>query len=172
MICRRRTLLSPPRGEICFSLRTHPRQCAPQTASTERTRASLRARCERSKYPMTSASVALECVQLEADCLSSTRQRLPWETVSTELRIMRVFHSDASIWQSLFSLARLAPASFYRLRSNYRWRRQFSEMPSIKLPAAFFPFPVPDQIERQEKPTYELLVVIRFRSIALQRGEH
>ncbi len=116
---------------------------------------SLRAKMRALKVPDDVASVALECVQLEADCLRlQLDSGLPWETISTELRIMRVFHSDASIWQSLFSLGRLAPALILPAAVYYRWRRQFSEMAVYKsFRRRFFPFPVPDQIERQEKPT-------------------
>src|SRR6266436_10404231 len=100
-------------------------------------------------------TATLECVQLEADCLHlQLDSGLPWETISTELKIMRVFHSDASIWQSLFSLARLAPALVLPAAVYYRWRRQLSEMAAYKkFRQRFFPFPVADQIERQEKPT-------------------
>jgi len=101
------------------------------------------------------AGAILECVQLEADCLRlQLDSGLPWETISTELKIMRVFQSDASIWQSLFSLARLAPALVLPAAVYYRWRRRLSETTVYrKLRQRFFPFPVPSQIERQEKPT-------------------
>jgi hypothetical protein len=67
---------------------------------------------------------------------------------------MRVFHGDASIWQRLFSLARLAPALVLPAAVYYRWRQQLSAMAVYKkFRKRFFPFPVPDQIERQEKPT-------------------
>lgn len=101
------------------------------------------------------ANATLECVQLEADCSRlQLDSGLPWETISTELRIMRVFHGDASIWQRLFSLARLAPALVLPAAVYYRWRQQLSAMAVYKkFRKRFFPFPVPDQIERQEKPT-------------------
>jgi glycosyltransferase involved in cell wall biosynthesis len=101
------------------------------------------------------ARATLECVQLEADFLHlELDSGPPWETISTELRIMRVFHSDASIWQSLFSLARLAPAVVLPAAVYYRWRHQLSEMAAYKkFRRRFFPFPVPNQIERQEKTT-------------------
>jgi len=116
---------------------------------------SLREKMRELKVREEVVTATLECVQLEADCL---RLQLdsgpPWETISTELKIMRVFHSDASIWQSLFSLARLAPAFALPSALYYRWRRQLSEVGVYKsFRERFFPFPVPDQIERREKPT-------------------
>jgi glycosyltransferase involved in cell wall biosynthesis len=100
------------------------------------------------------ANAILECVQLEADCLHlQLDSGPPWETISTELRIMRVFHSDASIWQSLFSLARVAPALFLPAAVYYRWRHWLSEMAAYKkFRQRFFPFPVSSQVERHEKP--------------------
>lgn len=116
---------------------------------------SLREKMRELKVHGDVASAILECVQLEADCLHlQLDSGLPWETISTELRIMRVFHSDASIWQSLFSLARLTPALVLPAAVYYRWRHQLSEMAAYKkFRQRFLPFPVPDQVERQEKPT-------------------
>jgi glycosyltransferase involved in cell wall biosynthesis len=115
---------------------------------------SLREKMRELKVRDDVSRATLECVQLEADCLRLQLDGgFPWETVPTELGIMRVFHSDASIWQSLFSLARLAPALVLPAAVYYRWRRQFSQMAVYKsFRQRFFPFPVPDQIERQEKP--------------------
>jgi len=115
---------------------------------------SLREKMRELKVRDDVASAALACVQLEADCLHlQLDSGLPWETISTELRIMRVFHSDASIWQSLFSLARLAPALFLPAAVYYRWRHQLSEMAAYKrFRKRFFPLPVPSQVERHEKP--------------------
>jgi hypothetical protein len=116
---------------------------------------SLREKMRELKVRDDVASAILECVRLEADCLHlQLDSGLPWETISTELKIMRVFHSDASIWQILFSLARLAPALVLPAAVYYRWRYQLSEMAAYKnFRQRFFPFPGPDQIERQEKPT-------------------
>jgi glycosyltransferase involved in cell wall biosynthesis len=116
---------------------------------------SLREKMRELKVREDVASATLECVQLEADCLRlQLDSGFPWETISTELRIMRAFHSDASIWQSLFSVARLAPALVLPAAVYYRWRQHLSEIAAYKkLRQRFFPFPVPDQIERQEEPT-------------------
>ena len=116
---------------------------------------SLREKMRELKVRNDVTRATLECVQLEADCLRlQLDSGLPWETVSTELRIMRAFHSDASIWQSLFSLGRLVPALVLPAAVYYRWRHHMSEMAAYKkFRQRFFPFPVPDQIERREKPT-------------------
>ena len=101
------------------------------------------------------ARTILECVQLEADCLGlQLHGGFPWETVCAELKVMRVFHSDASIWQRLFSLARLAPALVLPSAVYYRWRRALSELAIYQeLRRRFFPFPMPSHVERSEKPT-------------------
>ena len=116
---------------------------------------SLREKMRELKVRDDVASAMLECVQLEADCLHlQLDSGLPWETISTEFRIMRVFHSDASIWQTLFSLARLAPALVLPAAVYYRWRHRLSKTPAYrKFRQRFFPFPVPSQVERQEKLT-------------------
>ena len=96
----------------------------------------------------------VECVQLEADALRlELDSGFPWETVSTEIKIMRVFHSDASVWQHLFSLARLTPALVLPAAAYYRARHWFSNFPFYRgIRQRFFPFPVPRHVERQEKP--------------------
>ena len=116
---------------------------------------SLREKMRELKVRDDVATAILECVQLEADFLHlQLDSGLPWETVSTELKIMCVFQSDASIWQRLFSLARLAPALVLPAAVYYRWRYKFSEAAGYqKFRQRFFPFPVPSQVERQERPT-------------------
>lgn len=101
------------------------------------------------------AKTILECVQLEADVLRlELDSGFPWETLSAEVKVMRVFHSDAPMWQHLFSLARLAPALFLPASAYYRARRWASDFALYKeLRRRFFPFPVPTHVERQEKPT-------------------
>ncbi len=99
------------------------------------------------------ASIIVECVQVEADLLRLVVESgFPWETVSTELRIMRVLHSDASIWQHLFSCARLVPAFVMPAGSYYRWRYRLSRLALYQvLRQRFLPFPVPSHVDRQEK---------------------
>ena len=95
----------------------------------------------------------VECVQVEADLLRlALESGYPWETVATELKVMRVFHRDASVQQQLFSLARLVPALVMPAGLYYRWRSRFSRMEVYRnLRQKFFPFPVPKHVERQEK---------------------
>jgi hypothetical protein len=76
----------------------------------------------------------------------------PWETVLTELRIMRVFHSDASIWQHLFSCVRLLPSVVLPAKTYYRWRRRLSLLTFYQdFRRKLLPFPVPSHVERREK---------------------
>jgi glycosyltransferase involved in cell wall biosynthesis len=100
------------------------------------------------------AKILVECVQVEADVLRLVVDNgFPWETVLTELRIQRVFHSDASFWQHLFSCARLIPAAVMPAATYYRWRHWLSRSAFYRnLRTRFLPFPVPAQIERQERP--------------------
>jgi glycosyltransferase involved in cell wall biosynthesis len=93
-------------------------------------------------------------VQVEADQLRlSVDGGFPWETVSTELRIMRLFHSDASIWQHLFSCVRLIPAVILPASTYYRWRRWLSLLAFYQeFRRKFLPFPVPRHVVRREKP--------------------
>jgi glycosyltransferase involved in cell wall biosynthesis len=90
--------------------------------------------------------------------LESTQLRLildggfPWETVYTELKTMFVLHHDASLWQHLFSCARLLPAVVMPADTYYRWRHQLSRSAFYQtLRRKFLPFPVPRHVERQEK---------------------
>ncbi|HUJ32083.1 MAG TPA: glycosyltransferase family A protein [Candidatus Acidoferrum sp.] len=100
------------------------------------------------------AKPILECVQAEADVLRlSLDSGYPWETVSTEWKIQRALHSDASVWQHLFSFARLVPAFVMPAAAYYGWRRRLSRSASYRnLRRRFFRFPVPRHIEQQEKP--------------------
>ena len=100
------------------------------------------------------AGTLLEAVRIEADVLRlMVESGFPWETVATELKIMRVFHSDASLWQHLFSYARLLPSLVLPSASYYRWRHRISSLEFYKaLRGKFMPFPVPSHVERQEKP--------------------
>jgi glycosyltransferase involved in cell wall biosynthesis len=100
------------------------------------------------------ANIIVECVQVEADLLRlELDSGLPWETVSTELKIMRVFHADASFGQHLFAYARIVPALVMPASAYYRWRYWLSRLEFYKkLRRKFFPFPVPNHVERREKP--------------------
>jgi hypothetical protein len=99
------------------------------------------------------ARTILECIEVEADILRlAIDGGFPWETVSTEIRIMRVFHSDASIWQHLFSCLRLIPAIMLPASTYYRWRRRVSVSTLYQeIRRKLLPFPVPDHVERREK---------------------
>jgi glycosyltransferase involved in cell wall biosynthesis len=114
---------------------------------------SLQDKLKQNGVPLEVARIVLECVEVEADFLRlAVDSGFPWETVSTELRIMRVFHSDASIWQQLFSCVRLIPAVILPARTYYRWRRWLSLLVFYqKLRRRLLPFPVPSHVERREK---------------------
>jgi hypothetical protein len=114
---------------------------------------SLRETMEQCGVPGEIAGVILECVEVEADHLRLIADGgWPWETVSTELKILRVFHSDASAWQHLFSYLRLTPAVILPARTYYRWRRGLSQLAFYQdLRRKVLPFPVPKHVERQDK---------------------
>ena len=114
---------------------------------------SLRLRFEQCGVPFEIARTILECVEVEADILRLVVDSgFPWETVSTELRIMRVFHSDASIWQHLFSCLRLVPAVVLPARTYYHWRQWLSRLTFYReFRRKVLPFPVPSHVERREK---------------------
>ena len=98
------------------------------------------------------ARVIVECVEVEADVLRLTADSgFPWETLSTELKIMRIFHSDVSTLQYIFSRARLLPATVLPSRTYYRWRRWLTESPYYKsFRQKHLPFPVQSHVDRQE----------------------
>jgi len=114
---------------------------------------SLQEKLKQNGVPSEIARTILECVEVEADVLRLVVDSgFPWETVSTELRIMRVFHSDASIWQHLFSWVRLIPALVLPASTYYRWRRRLSLMAFYQeFRRKHLPFPVPEHVERREK---------------------
>ncbi len=99
------------------------------------------------------AHVILECVQVEADHLRLVADSgWPWETVATELKIMRVFHGDASLQQHLFSYLRMLPAGVLPARTYYEWRRRLSTLSFYKsFRRKVLPFPVPGHVERRDK---------------------
>jgi glycosyltransferase involved in cell wall biosynthesis len=116
---------------------------------------SLQEKFKQNGVPFKIARIILECVEVEADVLRlGVDSGFPWETVLTELRIMRVFHSDASIWQHLFSCVRLIPAVILPARTYYRLRRRLSLLPFYQgFRRKLLPFPVPGHVERREKLT-------------------
>jgi glycosyltransferase involved in cell wall biosynthesis len=106
------------------------------------------------QVPRDVARTILECVEAEADVLRLMLDSgFPWETVATEIRIMRIFHHEASLAQQLFSSARLLPAFVMPAAAYYRWRSRLSGSGLYtKFRKRFFPFPVPKHVERREKP--------------------
>ena len=104
------------------------------------------------KIPPNIARVIVESVEVEADVLRLTADSgFPWETLSTELKIMRIFHSDVSALQYLFSRARLLPATVLPARTYYRWRRWLTESPFYKnFRRKHLPFPVQSHVDRQD----------------------
>ena len=114
---------------------------------------SLRWQFEKYEVPFAIAQVVLECLDVEADLLRlSVQAGAPWDTVSTELQAMRVFHASASVKQRLFSYLRLVPAAFLPSRTYYRWRRSISQLDFYQhFRRRYFPFPVQPHVERLEK---------------------
>jgi hypothetical protein len=115
---------------------------------------SLQQQFELNKTPPNISRVVVESVEVEADALRlSTDNGFPWETLSTELKTMRIFHSDVSTSQYFFSRARLLPAAILPSRMYYRWRRWLSELTYYKkFRRKHLPFPVQSHVERREKP--------------------
>ncbi len=115
---------------------------------------SLEERLMQERVPSAIAKTILECIQVEADVLRlAVDGGYPWETVATELKIMRVFHSDASVWQHLFSYARLMPALILPAGAYYRLRRRLSSLSFYQdFRRKRMPFPVPHHVDRREKP--------------------
>jgi glycosyltransferase involved in cell wall biosynthesis len=100
------------------------------------------------------ARAVLESVEVEAELLHLMLDSgFPWETIGTELKVLRVFHNDASFFQHLLSYARLLPAIALPSRTYYRCRSRLSKLSLyVELRRRFLPFPVPDAVERIDKP--------------------
>lgn len=100
------------------------------------------------------ARTVLECVEVEADVLRLVLDSgFPWETILTEMKVMRVFHNDASSLQRLFSCLRLIPAIALPARTYYRWRSRLSKLKLYsEFRSRYMPFPVPGEVERIDKP--------------------
>jgi glycosyltransferase involved in cell wall biosynthesis len=115
---------------------------------------SLRKKLEDQRVPVAIARPILECVEVEADVLRlKLDSGFPWETVSTELRIMRVFHGEASLSQWLFTCARLIFALVLPARTYYQWRSRLSSLTIYQdFRRKAMPFPVPSHVERTDKP--------------------
>jgi len=102
--------------------------------------------------PKEIAQVILEGVRVEADVLRlEVESGMPWETIATELRILKVFHGDASLRQQLFSYLRMLPAAVLPSRTYYHWRRALSRLTFYQsFRQRFMPFPVPKHVDRRE----------------------
>lgn len=113
----------------------------------------LRERFAEVGVPAEIAETILECVDVEANHLRLMLDGgYPWETVSTEMKIMRVFHSDASLWQRTFSCARLIPALVMPADTYYRWRQRFSGSGFYRrVRKEFFPFPTSPYVHQEER---------------------
>jgi cellulose synthase/poly-beta-1,6-N-acetylglucosamine synthase-like glycosyltransferase len=114
---------------------------------------SLREKLGELGVPAKIANTILECVQVEADYLRlSLNGGFPWETVATELGLMRILYRDASFWQHLFSCTRLLPAMVMPPQAYYRWRHRFSQAAFYQsFRRKYFPFPLPKHVQREER---------------------
>jgi len=94
-----------------------------------------------------------EAVQVEGDQLRlMVDGGRRWETIRTEIGIMRALYGDASFAQHLFSLARLLPAVAMQPQNYYRWRHRMARAPFYQgLRRKIFPFPVPPHIRQEER---------------------
>lgn len=115
--------------------------------------ACLEDRLEQCEVPREIQRTILECVEVEADVLRlMVDSGFPWETITTEINIMRIFHRDSSMWQRLFSALRLIPATVLPARTYYRYRRRLTDLAIYQeLRRKIMPFPVPNQVERRDK---------------------
>jgi glycosyltransferase involved in cell wall biosynthesis len=107
---------------------------------------------ERNRVSREISRVVLECVEIEADVLRLEMENAwPWETIAAELKILRIFHEDASRPQHLFSYARMLPALVLSSKNYYRSRRALSRLNFYQgIRRRFMPFPVPNDVERRE----------------------
>ena len=114
----------------------------------------LKEKLTEERVPIDVAQAVLDFVELEAEGLRLIlNPGLPWETLRTELQIMRVFHSDVSIWQRLFTFARLAPALFMPSNIYYRYRRKLSTGTFYSdLRRRFLPLPTQPHVLHEEQP--------------------
>jgi len=112
----------------------------------------LKAALEKNGVSREISRVLLECVEVEAEVLRLELENgWPWETIAAELKILRIFHADASRWQHLFSYARLLPAGALPSKNYYRLRRALSRLEFYQgMRRKLMPFPVPNDIERRE----------------------
>jgi glycosyltransferase involved in cell wall biosynthesis len=95
----------------------------------------------------------VECVELEAALLRlKLDSGFPWETILNELKVMRIFHADASLRQKLFSYLRLLPAVAMPAKTYYDLREGISKSGLYKnLRRKILPFPVPRIVKRVDK---------------------
>lgn len=102
--------------------------------------------------PLTCTAI-LDAVRAEASQLRlGLCGGFPWETVATELRLLRIHHSDASPGQWLFSRARLLPAAVLPPRAYYRWRTMLTRNSAyLRLRDRYLPIPMGDHLSREDK---------------------
>ncbi len=102
--------------------------------------------------PRTIGSI-LDAVRAEARQLRlSLCGGFPWETIATELRLLRIHHSDASFRQWLFSRMRLFPAALLPPRTYYRWRSRLGRSPAyLRLRERYLPVPMGGHLRREDK---------------------
>lgn len=97
-------------------------------------------------------NMIVEALQVEADQLRlSLFGGLPWKTISTELRILRIHHSEAKLRQKLFSLLRLLPATIIPAHWYYQCRVALARNSRyLRFRKRFLPIPMANQLRREE----------------------
>ncbi|HWG58349.1 MAG TPA: glycosyltransferase family A protein [Candidatus Acidoferrales bacterium] len=94
-----------------------------------------------------------------------------WEAVLTELRLLRIHHSEAGLMQRLFSITRILPAVVIPARRYYRWKGNVAQSSLyLRLRRRFLPIPLASHLRREEREV--AIVNARNRAYTGQQSKH